>query len=390
MAGIYLHIPFCTRRCIYCDFYSTTCPSRAEEYVAALCREVEARRDFLHTDDIRTVYFGGGTPSLLTAEGIARVLHTIGRCYHLSPEAEITLEANPDDVTPEWLAALRRHTAVNRLSLGIQTFDEEALRFLGRRHTAFQAVEAVRRACDAGFTNLSIDLIYGLPDQSLAQWEHNIDTALSLPVSHLSAYALIYEPGTRLYKLREAGRVAEADEELSVQMFARLIDRLTHAGFEHYEISNFARPGRRSRHNSSYWQGVEYLGCGPSAHSFNGSRRQWNTPELDTYLAAAAACPEGDSFLPPMDFEDLSPTDRYNDRILTAIRTADGLDLARLEADFGSAALDYCLRMAAPHLAQGTLERTSPRAEARGEVLKLTRSGIFVSDGIMSDLMSVD
>ncbi len=388
MAGIYLHTPFCRKRCIYCDFYSTTCLHRADEYVEALCREVVSRRSFLHTDRIDTIYLGGGTPSLLSPAQVSRVLRTVQDAYKVSAEAEVTLEANPDDVTEEWLDGLRRLTPVNRLSLGIQTFDEEALRFLNRRHTGQQAGEAVQRCYQAGLTNLSIDLIYGLPGQTLEGWARDIDTALSLPVSHLSAYALIYEPGTRLWQLREAGRVAETDEELGLQMFTLLMERLTDAGFEHYEISNFARPGCRSRHNSSYWQGTEYLGCGPSAHSYNGTRRQWNTPSLSAYLEAVSA--EGLPFFPPMEYEDLTTDDRYNDRILTSIRTADGLDLERLAADFGPTYADYCLRMAAPHLENGTLERTSPRTEVRGEVLKLTRKGIFVSDGIMSDLMRVD
>lgn len=390
MAGIYLHVPFCKRRCIYCDFYSTTSNHLQQAYAQALCRELERRRDFLPSRAVDTVYFGGGTPSQLPVPLLAEVLRTIQGLYCLSATAEVTLEANPDDISEEWLQQVCL-LPVNRLSLGIQTFDEEQLRFLRRRHTGEQARQAVRMCRRAGFENLSIDLIYGLPGQTLQQWQHDLETALQLEVQHISAYALIYEEGTPLWELRRAGCVQEVAEEDSLALFDCLMDTLEAQGFEHYEISNFARPGYESRHNSSYWKGEPYLGCGPSAHSFREGRRQWNTPDLSCYLTAMEAIGQGrEPASPWFEYEDLSRNERYNDRIITGLRTCWGVDLHRLSRDFGAEAVRYCLQMAAPHLRQGTLQCLPPSDAAPEGILKLTRKGIFVSDGIMSDLLQVD
>lgn len=376
MAGIYLHIPFCKRRCIYCDFYSTTMEQRKDEYIEALCRELEMRRDYTGEPSVATVYFGGGTPSQLEERHFHRVFETIGNNYRLRPDAEITLEANPDDLTPDYVAMLR-HLPFNRISIGIQTFNDETLRLLHRRHTASQAVEAVHRCQEAGFGNISIDLMYGLPGESRDSWADDLQQAIGLQVQHISAYHLIYEEGTELWELRRRHRVEEVDEDSSLTFFSMLIDRLRDAGFEHYEISNFALPGMHSRHNSSYWDGTRYLGCGAAAHSYNGKSRQWNVASLDRYIKDIQAGKL------PCEVETLDLHTRYNDRIITAIRTTRGLSLSTLQAEFGKELHDFCLNNARPHLQQGTLT-------IDGDRLHLTRQGIFVSDGIMSDLLWVE
>ena len=376
MAGIYLHIPFCKRRCIYCDFYSTTMDGRKDEYISALCHELSMRQHYLEDERIKTIYWGGGTPSQLEERHFRTVFDTLARHYELQPDAEITLEANPDDLTPAYIHMLRR-LPFNRISIGIQTFDDETLRLLHRRHTAAQAIDAVRRCQDTGFENISIDLMYGLPKESLQSWEHDLCQAISLHVQHLSAYHLIYEEGTELWRLRRQHRVEEVDEDSSLAFFNLLMDKMKQAGFEHYEISNFALPGRYSRHNSSYWDGTKYMGCGAAAHSFNGVSRQWNIASLELYIKGIR---EGTI---PAEIEQLDVHTRYNDRIITAIRTSKGLLLPALEKEFGKELHDFCLRNARPYLIQGKLT-------IENDWLRLTRAGIFISDGIMSDLLWVD
>ncbi len=376
MAGIYLHIPFCKRRCIYCDFYSTTMDGRKDEYISALCHELSMRQHYLEDERIKTIYWGGGTPSQLEERHFRTVFDTLARHYELQPDAEITLEANPDDLTPAYIHMLRR-LPFNRISIGIQTFDDETLRLLHRRHTAAQAIDAVRRCQDTGFENISIDLMYGLPKESLQSWEHDLCQAISLHVQHLSAYHLIYEEGTELWRLRRQHRVEEVDEDSSLAFFNLLMDKMKQAGFEHYEISNFALPRRYSRHNSSYWDGTKYMGCGAAAHSFNGVSRQWNIASLELYIKGIR---EGTI---PAEVEQLDVHTRYNDRIITAIRTSKGLLLPALEKEFGKELHDFCLRNARPYLIQGKLT-------IENDWLRLTRAGIFISDGIMSDLLWVD
>lgn len=376
MAGIYLHIPFCKRRCIYCDFYSTTQGEKRKAYIQALCRELEQQRDYLQGEEIETIYFGGGTPSQLEETDFKKVFDTIFQHYPVIETPEITLEANPDDLTPDYINMLRT-LPFNRLSMGIQTFDETMLKRLHRRHTARQAVETFENCRKAGFHNISIDLMYGLPGETAETWENDLSQAVRLHPEHISAYHLIYEEGTVLWKLREEHRVKEVDEDLSVDLFSRLIHRLKENGYQHYEISNFCLPDRHSRHNSSYWTGKKYLGCGPSAHSYNGTSRQWNIASLDGYLQGIAA---GTSV---SETEELDLYTRYNDFVITTIRTCWGMPLNRLKEDFGETLYRYCLRMAEPHLHQGTLE-------IAGDTLKLTGQGIFISDGIMSDMLWVD
>ena len=375
MAGIYIHIPFCKRRCIYCDFFSTTQSEKKPTYIHALCQELEIRKNYLEGEEIETIYLGGGTPSQLTEKELNEIFTSLYNIYKVKEDAEITLEANPDDLTPEYVSMLRR-LPVNRISMGIQTFQEETLKLLHRRHTARQAIEAFRRCREAGFRNISIDLMYGLPGETLDTWKQDLQQAIDLHPEHISAYHLIYEEGTELWKLKEQHQVEEADEDLSVTLFSTLINELTNAGYQHYEISNFCLPGLHSRHNSSYWTGKKYLGCGPSAHSFNGISRQWNVASLSKYIEGII------SGKPDFEIEDLDLYTRYNDFVITSIRTCWGMSLSRLRTEYGEELYRYCLRMAKPHLSEGVLEICEG-------VLKLTRRGIFISDGIMSDLLWV-
>lgn len=376
MAGIYIHVPFCKTRCVYCDFYSTTRGDLKRRYIDALCDELTMRRDYLQGEPVRTVYFGGGTPSQLEEEDFRQVFDTLSNIYGLDACEEITLEANPDDLTEEYVAMLRR-LPFNRLSMGIQTFDDATLRLLNRRHDARQAIEAVGRCRRHGFQNISIDLIYGLPGETDERWSRDLQQAVALDVEHISAYHLTYEEGTPLYRMLQAHRVEEVDEDSSVRFFTTLMDTLSTAGYEHYEISNFCKPGLHSRHNTSYWQGITYLGCGPSAHSFDTSSREWNIPSLEKYISAI----ESKNRL--YEKEKLSLTTRYNEYIMTALRTRRGIDLPTLTTRFGQTLSDYCTTMAAPYLKSGKLEQQDYH-------LRLTREGIFTSDGIISDLMFVE
>ncbi len=371
--GLYIHVPFCQSRCIYCDFYSTTCGrEQREAYVKALCREVKVRQDEAEGSPLSTIYIGGGTPSCLAAEGLERIFAAVDAGFCKVGDAEVTLEANPDDITPALCRRLKA-MGVNRVSLGVQTFNDAALRFLRRRHTAEQARIAVETLAAEGIENLSIDLIYGLPGQDVADWKADLRQALGLPVTHLSAYALMFEEGTRLTALRDRGEVRETDDEVSLQMFRLLIGQTAAAGMEHYEISNFARPGYASRHNSSYWTGCPYIGLGPGAHSYDGrSLRRCNAANLEEYIAFTVE--------PPHETEQLTLDELCNERIFTSLRTRWGLDMAALEAGFGRERAAAVASSARRHVAAGLLEHV-------GGCLKLTQRGIFLSDMVMSDLM---
>ena len=376
MAGLYLHIPFCKRRCIYCDFYSTTQSDKKGQYISALCKELRERKDYADNEIIETIYWGGGTPSQLAYEDFSKLFSTIAEVYNVSTDAEITLEANPDDLTEEYLESIS-NLPFNRLSMGIQTFDEERLKLLNRRHTATQAIEVFERCRRFGIHNISIDLIYGLPGESLQDWDYDLQQALALHPEHISAYHLIYEEGTPLWDMKQKHTVEEADEDLSLNLFKHLIHTLKSNGYEHYEISNFSLPGKNSRHNSSYWNGKKYIGCGPSAHSYDGVSRQWNISSLDRYIGGVNS---GEKIY---EVEELDLNTRYNDFVITTIRTSHGMSLLRLKTEFGKKLYDYCMRMVRPHVKQGTMQIV-------GDTLKLTESGIFVSDNIMGDMMMVD
>lgn len=376
MAGIYIHIPFCKTRCIYCDFYSTTRSDLKERYIRALCRELRIRKDYLEGATIETIYFGGGTPSQLDEEDFRQVFATIEEVYGMEHCKEITLEANPDDLTEEYVTRLHR-LPFNRISMGIQTFDDVTLKLLNRRHNAMQAIEAVDRCRRAGFENISIDLIYGLPGETDERWERDLKQAVSLNVEHISAYHLTYEEGTRIYELLQAHRIRKVDEESSVRFFSVLIDTLDAAGYEHYEISNFCRPGKYSRHNTSYWKGIPYLGCGPAAHSFNTHTREWNVASLEEYMQGI----ETDRRKFETEYRD--KTTCYNECIMTCIRTLWGISLKYIEMEFGTEMWKYCMDMATPYLESGKLK-------IQDNHLCLTREGIFISDGIISDLMFIE
>lgn len=381
-SSLYIHVPFCASRCIYCGFYSTTFSHLKQAYVDALCVEMEQHGK---GQPVATVYFGGGTPSQLSIDQLAQLMRKIGQFFSLSSDVEITVECNPDDITPDYAKCLREQ-GVNRVSLGIQTFNDARLRFLHRRHTASQAVSAVSALRQAGISNISVDLMFGFPGESLADWEEDLRTAVSLGVEHISAYSLMYEENTPLYRQLQAGIVEEIGEELSLKMYEALIDRLTAAGFEHYEISNFAKwpsvsaasPSTfRSRHNSSYWKGVHYIGIGAAAHSYNGEHRWWNKSDLLQYLADIET---GKS--PVEDSEWLSRETKYNDLITTALRTCEGIEIDAVSSEYGLSFYDYLMKNAARHLQRGILSLSEGR-------LRLTRQGLFVSNDVMSDLVFV-
>lgn len=373
MAGIYIHVPFCKTRCIYCDFYTRTDMSPKFDYVSAICKEIELRKEYIEGETVKTIYFGGGTPSQLSQDDFNKIFEAIYRHFKVEPDAEITMEANPDDLSPAYLQSLVT-LPFNRVSLGVQSFDDNELKFLKRRHSAAKAKEAVNQLKSLGFDNISIDLMYGLPGQTIEIWRKNLDEAISLDIQHISSYHLIYEQGTKLYRLFKSGDVKPVDEDISVDMFSLMIEKLADAGFEHYEISNFARNGLYSKHNSSYWLGEKYLGLGPAAHSFDGQNRAWNIPSISRYIEGIRV---GEL---PLEIEYLDIDTQYNDFILIGMRTMWGVDLNELENPFGKSKKDYCLKNVQKYIDQGFVIQES-------NILKLTKKGIFISDGIMSDLM---
>ena len=367
--GLYIHVPFCASRCVYCGFYSTTRSQLMRCYVDAVCAEMRLRSNYLK-GTLRTVYLGGGTPSQLPAELLQLLFSNIEDVYG-RPQGEVTIECNPDDVTEAYARQLAL-LPVNRVSMGVQTFSNSRLRFLHRRHTAQEARHAVAILREAGIGNISIDLMFGFPGETMAEWESDINEALALNVEHISAYSLMYEEGTPLYKMLKDGRVSEIDEQLSNDMYDRLCDLLTEAGYEHYEISNFAKSGFRSQHNSSYWHQTPYIGLGAAAHSFDIRSRQWNVANVDDYIMSIG------KGIVPMEREQLSDSTRYDDLITTALRTSEGIEVDAVAEPYRS----YMLRMAAPYVSRGLLTLSAGR-------LALSRQGIKVSDMVMADMMYV-
>jgi len=347
-----------------------------DRYIQALCKELEMRKDYLNGKPIQTIYFGGGTPSQLEPTDFELVFDTINRIYGMEQCEEITLEANPDDLTPAYLQALSK-LPFNRLSIGIQTFNDETLKLLKRRHSSSQAIQAVKDARLAGFNNISIDLMYGLPGETEESWTNDLSQALELRAEHISAYHLTYEEGTTLYNMLLEKQVKEVSEDNSLFFFSELTRQLSNAGYEHYEISNFCLSGKYSRHNASYWKGISYMGCGPSAHSFNGESREWNVSSLDLYIKDIEKGERNS------EVEWLDKNTRYNDLIVTTLRTTWGLSLIDLEKEFGQEYLDFILHNARKHLNNEDLI-------IKKDHLQLTPKGVFISDGIMSDLLWVD
>ncbi|MBT8204215.1 MAG: radical SAM family heme chaperone HemW [Eudoraea sp.] len=375
MAGIYIHIPFCKKACHYCDFHFSTQLKKKDSLLHALHQEMELRRDTFGKTPLETLYFGGGTPSILSPEEIAGLIETAGKHFTFSDNPEITLEVNPDDVSPEKVQAWASGS-VNRLSLGIQSFYDEDLKFMNRAHTAREAkrsLEMVRRE----FENVTIDLIYGFPQLSLDKWLSNLETALSFEIPHISAYALTVEPRTALHSFIKKGKVPGLDEQLTEAHFELLTAKLEEAGFVHYEISNFGKPGYFSRNNTAYWTGLPYLGIGPSAHSFTGSARSWNVANNTKYIKAIT-----DKKL-PMTLEELSDKDRYNEYIMTGLRTIWGVSISKIASLFGESYRQYFLTKVSPFL-------ESQKLSLAGDIVTASQSGKFLVDGIAADLFMVD
>lgn len=392
MAGLYFHIPFCASRCIYCGFYSTITPhaekaNTMDLYVDALCKEAITEKNYLFgeysntAERIETIYFGGGTPSQLQACHIEKIFRCIAdnyadRMLNYS-DMEISLECNPDDITPEFAENLR-HLPINRISMGAQTFSDERLKFLRRRHKASDVRTAIERLRRVGIENISIDLMFGFPNETIEQWQLDIDKAIALNVEHISAYSLMYEEGTPLYQLLQKGLVKDMDEELYRSMYDSLIERLAIAKYEQYEISNFAKLAHtavspfRSRHNSAYWANKPYLGIGASAHSYNLSTRRWNMDNLQEYIDGIT------NNRPIYEVETIDANTHYDDMVTTALRTKSGIDLSALPSPYK----EHIAKASAPLISQGLLAITDNH-------LHLTRNGIYVSDFVMSELMYV-
>ena len=372
MSGIYVHIPFCKSKCIYCDFYSIAVSSLIDDYCNALKKEIASRSNQLTDKQIQTIYFGGGTPSMLAIPRIESILAEIYRNYNIAENAEITLEANPENLTTEYLSALKR-IGINRLSIGIQSFDDATLKFLKRRHTAKEAIESVLAAQKCGFDNIGIDLIYGITGIDEQMWEKQLDTAFSLPISHLSCYCLGIEDNTLLHRYTDEGKYIPTNDESCQQQFLAFDSKVRENGFEHYEISNASKPNMRSRHNSSYWNRIEYLGFGPGAHSYYNGIRAWNIANVKEYIKGIS---EGSSCLTT---ETLSETDIFEETIMLGLRTAEGINLRKIEQRFGNEKLTE-IRAAISNL-QPDLYMFD------GNRFSLTPKGMFVSDSIIVEFI---
>lgn len=375
MAGIYIHIPFCKQACHYCDFHFSTSMKYKTEMVEALAVEITMRKNEAADEKIETIYFGGGTPSVLSNDEIIFLINKVYQEYDVVINPEITLEANPDDLSPERIVELSK-TPINRLSIGIQSFFEEDLKMMNRAHNAEEASKCLEAAIEY-FDNISIDLIYGIPGMSLEKWEQNIEKALSFGVPHISTYALTVEPRTALFKLIKEGKIEAPKDEVAQEHFAFLMNKLQEQGFIHYEISNFAKEDYFSQNNSSYWLGKKYIGIGPSAHSYDGKSRSWNIPNNIKYIKGITANER--------DFEEeiLSKQDRYNETIMTGLRTIWGISLSTIQNNFGIEVSDYLIDRAQKFCDDGLLI-------LEDGILKPTAKGKFLSDGIASDLFLVE
>jgi oxygen-independent coproporphyrinogen-3 oxidase len=373
MAGIYIHIPFCKKLCNYCDFYHVVSTGDNSDFLRTLVKEAEIRNRYTGDALISTIYFGGGTPSVLSVNELENVLEQLKRFYSVELSCETTIELNPDDITPEYLKGLKK-AGFNRISLGIQSWRDEDLKLLNRRHTSSQAAGALKDTLKAGFENVSIDLIYGIPGMSLKAWESNLEQSFAFDIKHLSAYHLTIEPGTVFGRMKERGLIGEEDEERSNSEFNILIKKTEAAGFVHYEISNFGKPGYFSIHNSNYWKQVPYLGLGPSAHSFNGYSRQWNISDINKYIASVN---DGTTFF---EKEDLDLKTRFNEYIMTSLRTMWGIDLEYLERTFEKESYDYVVNLSGKLISYGMM-----RLDKKN--LVLTNQGKMISDNIISEFM---
>lgn len=370
--GIYIHIPFCRQACNYCNFHFTTSLTYKNELIAALLKEIDIQRNYLGIEIIETIYFGGGTPSLLEISELKSILKKIYSTFQITGNAEITLEANPDDITHEKLYGWKT-CGINRLSIGVQSFFEEDLQWMNRAHTAQQAVDNLQLAVDS-FNNITIDLIYGIPGLTNEKWKENVEKAIAFHIPHLSCYALTVESKTPLQKLITNGKLENINPYQQSEQFILLMQWLEEAGYEHYEISNFAKTGLRSKHNSSYWQGKKYLGLGPSAHSFDGNSRQWNVTNNNIYINALKK--NSLSF----EKEILTDMQKMNEYIMTSLRTSEGLDLNLFEKKFGKENKERLLNSGKKHIDGRKM------IYSKSDYLKLTKEGKLFADGIASDL----
>lgn len=375
MAGIYIHIPFCKQACHYCDFHFSTSLKKKDPLLKALVKEIILRKDELHGEIVETIYFGGGTPSMLSQSELDHIIDVVYDHHHVINDPEITLEANPDDLDPKTIKELA-NSKINRLSIGIQSFFEEDLKLMNRAHNAYEAVECLSLA-STFFDNISVDLIYGIPGLTHEKWAENIHTALRFNIPHISSYALTVEPKTALEALIKKGKIQDTDDAQAETQFHMLIDTLETYGFDHYELSNFGKKGFYSKNNTAYWQGKSYLGIGPSAHSFDGEKRGWNVRNNSKYINAL----EENKL--PIERETLSTTDRYNEYIMTGLRTIWGVSLEKVKNDFGEIYLTYLLAQSSKYLIQELLY-------IEDEKLKTTKKGKFLSDGIASDLFKLN
>ncbi|MDZ7742904.1 MAG: radical SAM family heme chaperone HemW [Bacteroidota bacterium] len=374
MAGIYIHIPFCKQKCHYCNFFSVASLKHREAFLEVLLKEIELQKDYLEGQEIRTVYFGGGTPSLLSSGEIQKIFDRLNRFFRIHPEAEITLEANPDDLDKNKLQEIK-HLPVNRFSMGVQSFFDEDLHYLNRVHDAGQAERSIKLAQDTGFSNITIDLIYGIPSLTNEKWITNLEKFFSLNLPHLSAYSLTVEDKTALRTLINKKKLPDVKEEESIEHFKILLNQMEAHSYVHYEISNFAREGYYSKHNSLYWMGGHYLGLGPSAHSYNGESRQWNHASMHKYLSLA------DYQETHFEKEILTTAQKFNEYVMTSLRTSWGCDLEHIENVFGRQAAGQCLQDAAAFLADNSLYKENNK-------LYLTEKGKLLADGIASGLFT--
>ncbi|MGB8359582.1 MAG: radical SAM family heme chaperone HemW [Bacteroidales bacterium] len=373
MAGIYIHIPFCKSFCSYCDFYSITDNSETESFVQALMLETAMQSGYLDGEAIETVYFGGGTPSLLTVEQIARIISSVRTNFDLTKDPEITIEVNPDDVFEGYFKALAE-AGINRVSLGVQSWNDKRLKYLGRRHDSEQSAQALRLAFAEGIVNVSADLIYGIPGMTTEDLKHDLEKTFAFPVTHLSAYHLTIEDGTRMGKMKKDKKLIETDEETSNAMFSLLGTMCCERGFIQYEISNFAREGFISKHNSSYWKQIPYLGLGPSAHSFNRSSRQWNVSDVKKYIRSI------NSRIVPFEREELDKLTIFNEYVMTSLRTMWGIDLEHVEAFYDKELHDYLVNLSGKYIRYGLMHREK-------NTLVLTDQGKMISDNIIAELL---
>ncbi|MDR6969219.1 oxygen-independent coproporphyrinogen-3 oxidase [Flavobacterium arsenatis] len=371
MSGIYIHIPFCKQACHYCDFHFSTSMKRKEEMVLALAKEIQMRKSESQDEIVETIYFGGGTPSVLTIKEIQFLIDEVFNNFKVAENPEITIEANPDDLSDIRITELA-NTRINRLSIGIQSFFEDDLKMMNRAHNSAEAKKSLEIATRY-FDNISIDLIYGMPGMSNEKWKANIETALSFGIPHISSYALTVEPKTALKKLIQAGKIAEPKDDVAQEHFQILVDTLQENGFIHYELSNFGKENYFSKNNSAYWLGKKYIGIGPSAHSYDGVSRSWNIANNVLYLKSL----EENKL--PSEKEILTQTDRYNEYIMTGLRTIWGISLERIQKEFGEKYLNYLLKQSEKFFLDDLLS-------VENEVLKTTKKGKFLADGIASDL----